>query len=182
MKIVSAPYYFEYFRIGSTFNDDWMVGLSTDWKETLDDPEDADNYYCWPEEWVAAYKEAVHGYQAKIRATAEAGQIYRCGEMTLYDAGNEIFASTPYHGHGDIDIVEISDDSNFDSAETAFYAFINDYRDWEKSHKSRWDAANILSGADPGPATDSVICELCGSTFSIPQGSDGEMCNECANR
>lgn len=179
MKIVSAPYYFKYFTIGSTFTDDWKKGLSTAWIDALDDPDDADNYHNWPSDWTEAYEKAVSAYQTAINEIAKSGITHPCGSTILYEVEDEFFASTPFYAHGAIDRVVINDDSNFDSAETAFYAFLNDYRDWEKQHKNKWDAANMLSSADAAANTDVVICEMCGATFNMSQQGDIEICNQC---
>lgn len=62
-------------------------------------------------------------------------------------------------------------DDDYDSVVTAAYAYINEYRDWEKNHKNIWEAANIKSSED-NPFSDTLVgtmqtCDGCGAYTKI---------------
>lgn len=145
----------------------------------------------WPEDFKAKYDATVASCKAKIDSIAKTAQeIAIADDVTVYldcEDGHHYF-STPYHAYGSIRVASIDKDSPFDSVDTAVYAFINDYRDWEKEYGDIYRKAETLSRLESlkSPVKidysscqhedlgslgykhgDTVICPFCGKLAEV---------------
>lgn len=102
----------------------------------------------WPASFYAKYKATVAEINTKISEMVKtADKIIKIEEMEMFldcANGNHYF-STPYYAHGAIQKAGIDDDSQFDSAETAVYAFINDYNEWNQKNGEQYRKMALIS-------------------------------------
>ncbi len=118
-------------------------------------------YHEWPDSFRSKYDSSVKNSADKIAEIIKtADEKLTFDELTIYvecDDGNH-YISTKYYDYGSVTIAVIDEDSDFDSVDTAVYAFINDYRDWESEHGDAYRKARLLSELealrDPQPFDD----------------------------
>jgi len=104
----------------------------------------------WPVSFTAKYKNTITINEKKLAEIIKsANEIFKFEEFTLYvdcEDSNHYF-STPFYGNGTIEIAD-QGDNNFDSTDTAVYAFINDHNEWEKTHGKAYKSAKISSNLE----------------------------------
>lgn len=114
----------------------------------------SDDFPCfhdWPVDIQSEFNKAANRQNEQRREMAYTGQRVTCGHVTLYlecQDGAHYF-STPHFDHGGIYKAAASDasDVEFDSVETAVYAFYNDWSDWNGQYgeaKRRQDKLLVL--------------------------------------
>lgn len=151
------------------------------------DSDDFPTFYNWPNEWQLAFQacstEACNSKTEYLKGF----QKYSIGDNSLYinDDKEEVFFSTHGYDFGNIAKMTVKEDS-FDSVLTAAYAFLNDYREWEKDHGAKWQQLNILSGAEPNDPCSLVgttqECDGCGAyTVIVNEDPNGNcLCKDCS--
>ncbi len=96
----------------------------------------------WPLEFNARYIQYKNSRNAKLKEIIDSAENkVSVDDVTVYQNcsdGNSYF-TTPYYNYGSVELLDIDEDSEFDSAETAMYAFCNDYAEWDSQYgeKSR---------------------------------------------
>lgn len=131
---------------GVTFHSSDLKELSKDFS-SVDFPPSHE----WPDEFRSKYHDTIKNNTAKIKEmVASADEVVEVDNCTIYldCADGYHYFSTPCFNYGSIEVAAIDDDSSFDSAETAVYAFVNDYRDWEEDHGETYRKAEMLSGLE----------------------------------
>jgi hypothetical protein len=102
----------------------------------------------WPAEFKEKFKYSVKESKEKIASLIkDTEQVIEIEELEIYTDcpdGNHYF-STRFYANGDIQLAAIDNDSEFDSVDTAVYAFVNDWNDWNKEHGSSYRKAIKLS-------------------------------------
>jgi hypothetical protein len=202
--LTSKPYYFKYFnQVPCPFFEklwsETLVDLQKDltWIAKLEDEDqeqysrdyqhdDFPTYYNWPQKWRDEFqliKDKVHELTATYLSSAEKHDI---DGNTLYIIGDkEVWFATQHYAHGDIAKVELNCNSSTDSVLTSAYMYMNDFKDWEKTHSKDYEAANILSSAD-STFSDSLVntnqeCDGCGCITRIAKEDDNHnvFCSDC---
>jgi len=102
------------------------------------DSDDFPGFYEWPKHMREKYRKAEAETKKKTIQVAQTGKEVTCDDVTLYlncADGNHYF-STRYFDHGSIQRVGLDEDCEveFDSVDTAVYAFVNDYREWDEKN------------------------------------------------
>jgi len=102
----------------------------------------------WPENFLEKYRETNSlATQALAEMIKSAEQKIVIDNMQIYfncKDGKSYF-STFYYGNGSIEVASLTEDSSFDSLETAIFAFFNDYTHWYENYGKEHDAALRLS-------------------------------------
>lgn len=101
--------------------------------------DDFPSFHDWPLSAQQKFNDEVNRQNEQCRKLAYTGKVAKCGDVTLYldceDGGH--YFSTPYFDHGVIYKVALNADLrdvDFDSTETAVYAFFNDWNDWNEKY------------------------------------------------
>jgi hypothetical protein len=144
--------------------------------EGFSSEEDFIDHYGGYDEWPASmrekYKSFVREQQEEVGAITATGKKIQCDDVTLYldcDDGNHYF-STRYFNNGSIEKAALRSDSrvDFDHIDTAVYAFVNDWKDWNKEFGAAQKTQDKLLAlealrADTSPSTsrqsDSESCQ-----------------------
>lgn len=156
-KTEKKPIYSKYFSQGQSEYLDlsWFESEDLSWIEDLGEEEvsidwksiDFPSYHAWPQSLKDKYDSSLRDCQKKLKEVVKtAEETAEIGKLKIYvecEDGNT-YCSTEYWCNGAIAIAEIDDDSDFDSVETAAYAFINDYNEWyEKNGNGKRHERNI---------------------------------------
>lgn len=203
MKIKNKPHYFHYITQSSDdiFENIWsgvLRELKNDlsWIDRLEkeddelysrdyDHDDFQTYWNWPQNWRDEFENAkTIAHKQRIQLLSDA-EKYEFDGQTIWIKGESVYLSTSSYACGDICLMTIDDDSDFDSVVTAAYAYINEWQDWNKKYGLKYEALNILSKAER-PFTDSLVgttqeCDGCGSYSLIVEDKNGiVLCKYCA--
>ncbi|MDI5832562.1 hypothetical protein OCF84_21425 (plasmid) [Shewanella xiamenensis] len=152
------------------------------------DHDDFPTYWNWPQNWRTEYEAAKHEASLLLKQHVSNFEVFNLDGCTVYidDCSGEVFASSAHHCHGDLCSAEPHD--SFDSATTAAYAFVNDFKDWHSKWSGAYEAANILSKATRN-VDDTVVgtteeCDGCAAYSKIVKvdAHGNALCATCANK
>jgi len=183
MISMSPPLYFNFFTQGEnpyldlswvkSFDMSWVDRLNTKNKAEGDnDIASKDIDSCefphaihWPKEFEEKFNHSVAVAKEKKQAQIEgAEETLEIDYLTIYldcPDGHHYF-KTSYYNNGSIERAVIRDDSPYDSAETAVYIFVNEWKDWDKEHGQKYRQACSLSSL-----------EALRAPKAVPDASDG---------
>ncbi|MFG0449358.1 hypothetical protein [Shewanella algae] len=155
---------------------------------------DFPSYGDWPKSFIEQYDNTVEKGQKKILDMCKtAEEVIAEDEWYLYlncIDGNHYFR-TPYYSHGEPSLVGLSDESDFDSIDTAVFAFKNDYQEWRKEHGDEYKRINTLmelealrSDSNSGNIYNSVgikaECDYCGGYgLIVAEIDNNDVCEDC---
>lgn len=166
---MGQPKYFSYFNQGESQYLNWSLLDDVDmtWVDDLnkqraleDDHDiaskdlgniDFPSSHEWSPHFESKFNEIVSAARETIDGMIKtADEVVTIETMKIYldcKDGNHYF-STPFFDHGSIRVVAIDSESDFDSVDTAVYAFINDYNEWREEHGQKHDAMTQLSNLE----------------------------------
>lgn len=151
--------------------------------------DDFPTFWNWPQGWQDAHREASNSARLAKMAHLKSAEVVNIDgdELYILEDSEEVWFSTSTYANGIVmkmDAVS-NDDIEFDSAYTAAYAYMNDYKEWDAQYGSCWKAANILSSADC-QFSDKLVgttqeCDGCGAyTRIVKDDGNVSLCAECA--
>lgn len=210
----NKPNFIEYFdteNLDKSMDQDWDQYLDKTWIHSLRlkfpeynyslnyKDENFPPYAFWSAEFIQAYNNEIKKAQDRLKEKAlGAEMVYQAEDFTVYaicGENEESFIDYLYMGWRTFSkIVPHEDDGakyEFDSIQTAVYAFINDHKDWEskwgeqyrlKEKKREYELLAQL-GAPREDIYSSVggneECDFCASYGLIVKEIDGNSC--CKN-
>jgi len=155
------PSYFEFFTQAENpyFDISWMNEFDMDWVDSVDDDDVSKDFdsidfplsHHWPEEFKAKFQQSVSDSNKKIASLiSKADEVVKIDEMTIYldCPDSHHYFSTPFYANGEIQRAGIDEDSQYDSAETAVYIFINEWNNWNEKYGKSYRNACKLSELD----------------------------------
>lgn len=203
--IVSAPSYFKFITQDCNvfFNRQWdekrkALMLNLTWIDDLENKlvekfsrdYESDDFPCydlWPRIWFNTFNQCSRDSHIEAKEYLSKFQYFKIENCELYldDDKEEVYFSTPHYDHGSIVKMMATDD--YDSALTAAYAYLNEYREWEIQHKANWEHANLLSMTNNSADHDSLVgtlqeCDGCSAyTTIVREDLNGNVfCQACS--
>lgn len=107
--------------------------------------------HIWPIDFMKKYKTAIKSAESKMSEIVKtAKKVLEIDDVTIYleCEDNNHYFSTRYYACGSIERAKTASDSSFDSVDTAIYAFINDYKDWQLAHGKTYEKTILLSNLE----------------------------------
>ena len=202
MMIKSAPNYYSFLTqencpfFESAINKQLLL-LASDlsWIDALEKEDDEtysrDYFDCefphfvdWPKNWQDGHNAAMKEADDNLTKHLLKAEEHRLdSDVSLYILDEEVYLSTQFYANGSIR--KMSQIGRYDSAVTAAYIYINEYREWESKHSATYNAANILSSSE-SIFTDSQMgtsqeCDGCGNfrLIVIEDKNHNVYCSDC---
>ena len=111
------------------------------------DSSDFPDYHEFPEIFREKYDKTLIKSRLLISEIIKSARTVKIEEVTLYvecSDGNHYF-STPHFGDGNVEMAVLGEHSDFDSIDTAVYAFINDWKNWNDENGQEWRKMELLT-------------------------------------